>query len=206
MKTRIIKFNVKPTELEAFQAAFKAAKVETDKEPGAVDIHLFVDNSDPQTFFAYESFRDEKAMEWHGEQPYVATLFAYLGHTETVVVPMFLGETNPKPVPAKEASPDDDVFVIFFNFKFKPEYRDKLLAQFETHIGHSRNEAGNLLFDLYTIDGVDDEFMVYEHWRKESDVWDVHFKQPYAVETGALMAEAVIGDLEQYMTFVTEVS
>lgn len=205
MKTRIIKFDIKPDETEAFKAAFKAAKIETDKEPGAVDIRLFEDNSNSTKFFAYESFKDETAMEWHGEQQYVATLFEYLGRSEAVGIPMFVSETSPAPVPPKSADPQDNVFIIFFIFKFKPEFKDQLLEQFEKHINQTRTEAGNLLFDLYTIDGVDDEMIVYEHWRKESDVWDVHFKQPYAVETGNLMGEAVIGELEQYMSFVTEV-
>lgn len=80
-----------------------------------------------------------------------------------------------------------------------------MIAQFEKHITHTKNEAGNILFDLYTVDGSDDELVVYEHWRKESDVWDIHFHQPYAEETGALMEKAVVGDMKQHMNFVTEV-
>lgn len=205
MKTRIIKFDVKPTETENFKNAFLAAKLETDKEPGARDIQLFEDKAEPTKFFAYESFADAEAMDLHGQQPYVKALFDYLIASETVGVPMAVSETKPAPDHSKSAAPEDDVFVIFFIFKFKPEYKERLLAQFETHITETRQEAGNLLFDLYTIDGVEDELVVYEHWRKESDVWDIHFNQPYAVETGKLMEEAVIGDLKQYMSFVTEV-
>jgi quinol monooxygenase YgiN len=52
------------------------------------------------------------------------------------------------------------------------------VARFEEHITNARKEEECLQFDLYTIDGQDDTLAVYEHWRKESDVWDIHFKQP----------------------------
>jgi len=63
-----------------------------------------------------------------------------------------------------------------------------------------------LLFDLFTINGNDDTLAVYEHWRKESDVWDIHFNQPYSKVTGALMEKAVVGDMNQYMNFVTQIA
>jgi quinol monooxygenase YgiN len=84
--------------------------------------------------------------------------------------------------------------------------QDSFVAQFKEHIAHTRQEHGNLLFDLYTIDNDDQTLVVYEHWRQESDVWDIHFQQPYAKVTGALMAEGVIGDMEQYMNFVTQIA
>lgn len=121
---------------------------------------------------------------------------------------MTLNDTTPSPLHEnnpKSANEEDDIFIIFFIFKIKPGYREKILNQFKIHVPNTRaQEAGNIIFDLYTVEGQDDTFAVYEHWRKESDVWDIHFNQPYAVETGKLMNEAVVGELEQYMNFVTE--
>jgi len=45
---------------------------------------------------------------------------------------------------------------------------------------------------------------VYEHWRNESAVWDIHFRQTYSEVTGGLMKEVEVGEMEQYMNFVTE--
>ncbi|WP_206542920.1 putative quinol monooxygenase [Lacinutrix algicola] len=131
-----------------------------------------------------------------------------VGQTALQMAPdfYFLGDTNPLPDHSKSANPEDEVFIIFFIFKLKTEFRSQLLNQFEDHITHTRKEEkGNILFDLYTVDDQDDTLAVYEHWRKESDVWDIHFHQPYAEKTGKLMEEAVIGDLKQYMNFVTEI-
>lgn len=174
------------------------------KGAGFEEARLFVDNDNPNRFFAYERLQND-AEEFHNAQPYTKNLFGFLEKSQTVVIVRNVSDTIPAPDHSKSPNAEDEVFVIFFIFKMKPEHRDRLLAQFEKHITHTKDEPGNILFDLYTVDGVDDEFVVYEHWRKESDVWDIHFHQPYAEETGALMEQAVVGDMNQYMNFVTEV-
>ncbi|MEH6832478.1 MAG: antibiotic biosynthesis monooxygenase [Sulfitobacter sp.] len=205
MLTRIIKFDVKPEQTQAFKAAFLKAKTATEVEAGFDEVRLFVDKSDAHKFFAYERLQSEQADKLHRDQPYTKELFDFLDSSETVATPLSVSDTVPAPDHSRLPNPEDEVFVIFFIFKIKPEFRERLLAQFEKHITHTKNEPGNILFDLYTIDGVQDELVVYEHWRKESDVWDIHFHQPYAEETGALMEQAIVGDMKQYMHFVTEV-
>ncbi len=93
---------------------------------------------------------------------------------------MNLGETAPLPLYAKNPrrpNPEDEVFVIFFIFKFKEGYRERLLRRFEKHVVHTREEEGCLLFDLYTVEGAPDTLAVDEHWRKESDVWETELYQ-----------------------------
>jgi len=208
MYTQIVKFTVKPEHLEAFKAELRANQTGAALEPGLVEMRLFEEKTDPNSIWAYERFQDKAAVEYHLAQAHTKKLLT-LAKTALAAAPevMSLGETTPAPDHSKQAKPEDDVFVIFFVFKIKDGYRERLIQQFETHITHTRQEEeGNILFDLYTVDGADDTLAVYEHWRKESDVWDIHFKQPYAEVTGALMHEAVVGELEQYMHFVTEIN
>ena len=204
MLTRIFTFDVTPEHTAAFRASFLEAKAGTEKEAQFEEAKLFVDNSNPNRFFAYERLQDD-AEAFHNAQPYVKQLFEFLETSNTAVTVRHVTDTKPVPDHSKTANTEDNVFVIFFIFKIKPEYKDQLVAQFEKHITHTKDEPGNILFDLYTVDGAEDELVVYEHWRKESDVWDIHFHQPYAEETGALMEKAVVGDMNQYMNFVTEV-
>lgn len=204
MLTRIITFDVTPEHTSAFRTAFLKAKAGTVKEARFEEARLFVDNSNPNRFFAYERLQDD-AEAFHNAQPYVKQLFEFLETSNTAVMVRNVTDTKPAPDHSKTANAEDNVFVIFFIFKIKPEYKDQLVAQFEKHITHTKDEPGNILFDLYTVNGAEDELVVYEHWRKESDVWDIHFHQPYAEETGALMEKAVVGDMNQYMNFVTEV-
>lgn len=211
MITQIVKFDVKPEQTEAFKAALLGDKTGAEQEAGCLEMNIFIDSRSPNIFFAYERFQDQDALDLHATQPYTQQILDLID-TALLTPPelMELGETSPAPLyeaNPNKPNPDDDLFIIFFIFKIKPEYRERVLKQFETHVACTRKEEeGNILFDLYTIEGQDDTLAVYEHWRKESDVWDIHFKQPYAVETGNLLNEAVPGKLEQYMNFVTEIA
>ncbi|MDO6516814.1 putative quinol monooxygenase [Zobellia uliginosa] len=207
MKSTIVKFTAKPEHRDMFAATLKEAQVATRKEAGNKEIRVFVSKSDANEFFVYERWADKAAIRSHDNEPHTKKLME-VGQTALQTAPdfYFLGDTNPLPDHSKSPNPEDKVFVIFFIFKIKTVYRNELLNQFEDHITHTRKEEeGNILFDLYTVDGQEDTLAVYEHWRTESDVWDVHFNQPYAVKTGELMEKAVIGDLKQYMNFVTEI-
>lgn len=209
MITKIVKFNVQPEALGSFKSALVENQKGASTEEGCVENRLFADNKNPHLFFSYERYVDEAALEIHKQQTYTQKVVELV---DTALIDpvecMNLGETLPAPVNVdeqKQPNPEDDVFVIIFIFKFKEGYREELLKRFEEHVTHTRTEGGCLQFDLYTVEGKNNTLAVYEHWRKESDVWDVHFKQPYSEITGALMHEAVVGDMEQYMNFVTEI-
>ena len=207
MKSTIVKFTAKPAHATSFAATLKEAQAATQKEAGNKEIKVFVSNTDANVFFVYERWSDKAAITSHDNEPHTKKLME-VGQTALASAPdfYFLGDTNPLPDHSKSANPEDEVFIIFFIFKLKTAFRAQLLNQFEDHITNTRKEEeGNILFDLYTVDDHEDTLAVYEHWRKESDVWDIHFHQPYAVKTGKLMEEAVIGDLKQYMNFVTEI-
>ncbi|MCL1067537.1 antibiotic biosynthesis monooxygenase [Shewanella olleyana] len=207
MLNQIVKFTVKPEYQAEFKAALLANKQGTASEAGNIEMKLFVDNQNPNVFFAFERWENQAAIEHHMAMPYTSAMIALFENSLEKPLELFnLGETTPLPVALKPANPEDDVFVILFIFKINPDMRQQLLTQFEEHITQTRKEPGNLLFDLYTVEDDDSTIAVYEHWRKESDVWDIHFNQPYSKVTGALMEQAVIGDMNQYMNFVTEIS
>jgi quinol monooxygenase YgiN len=207
MKSTIVKFTAKPEYKDTFAATLKEAQAATQKEAGNKEIRVFVSKEEDNVFYVYEGWADKAAITSHDNEPHTKKLME-VGQNALQSAPdfYFLGDTNPLPNHSKSANPEDDVFIIFFIFKIRTEFRKDLIEQFEDHITHTRKEEeGNILFDLYTVDDQADTLAVYEHWRKESDVWDIHFNQPYAVKTGKIMEEAVIGDLKQYMNFVTEI-
>lgn len=205
MQNQIIKIKTKPQHAETFKAALIEYKKNTRKETHNVEMRVYVDNKDSNLFFIYERFENKAAVDLHNSQPYTSAFEKQIaGGLEASIDVFKLGETSPLPVALKDANPEDELFNIFFIFKIKEGVRDRLLKQFGEHINFTRKEEGNLLFDLFTVEEDDNTLVVYEHWRKESDVWDIHFNQPYAKVTGALMEEAVVGDMGQYMNFVTE--
>ena len=208
MITQIVKFDIKPEQIETFKAALVVDKQGAENEKGCLELRLFQDKNQAGVFFAYERFQDQAALDQHAEQSYVKNVLGML-ESASKAAPTVMVLNDTAPAPLHESNPKivhkaDDVFSVFFIFDAKPEYRQQLLTRFESHVENTRQEQGNLVFDLYTIDGKDDTLVIYEHWRKESDLWDIHFNQPYAVETSALLNEAVVGDLKQYMSFVEE--
>lgn len=209
MLTLIVKFDVKPEQLETFKQVLNDNKLGSQNEPGMLEMRFFEGKDSPTTIFAYERWASAEAHQTHANQPYAKALFEL---AETALASplevLNLKDTHPAPLhesSPKQVQPQDEVFSIFFIFKIKLEYREQLLKQFSSHIVHTRSEEpGNLVFDLYTIEGQDDTLVVYEHWRTESDVWDIHFNQPYAIDTGKLLEQAIVGDMKQYMNFVKE--
>ena len=170
-------------------------------------MRLYVDNTNPNLFFVYERWLDDAAFASHATQVYTQRMLALFDSALAEPAEFIdLSDTQPAPIALKPAAKDDPLFNIIFIFKIKAGMQARFVAQFKEHITHTRQEDGNLLFDLYTIDNDDQTLVVYEHWRQESDVWDIHFQQPYAKITGALMEEGVIGDMEQYMNFVTQIA
>lgn len=205
--TQVIKFNVKPEFKDEFKQTLQINKQGTAQEPGNLAMRIYQDNSDPNTFFAYDRWADKAAAQSHLQQSYTQKLISLIDTVLTEAPQVYnVEDTDPAPVALLEADPQDPRFNIVFIFKIKPGTCDQLLAQFKEHITHTRTEAGCLLFDLYKVEGDEDTLVVYEHWRKESDVWDIHFNQPYAVETGKLMEACVVGDMQQYMNFVTQIA
>lgn len=209
MLTLIVKFLVKPEQLVAFKQALINNRLGSQSEPGMREMRFFEDKESPNSIFAYERWENAQAHQEHINQPYAQTLLqlaesALLSPIEVMTLqdtkPAPLHENNPKQVQA-----EDDVFSLFFIFKIKEGFKKQLLQQFTSHVAQTRSEElGNIVFDLYTIDGQDDTLVIYEHWRKESDLWDIHFKQPYVIETSKLLEQAIVGDMKQYMNFVDE--
>jgi len=203
MITRIVKFTVPTEHIDAFKASFAEAARGSLNEPGFEQARLFVTRADANTFYAYERLRDQ---ETHASMPYTRQLFDFLANSGTLVEQYNLGETVPAPVPlSRPETRSDDELAVFFIFTLRPGYKDKVLAQFADHTRQARKEPGNVVFDLYTIEGDDDTLIVYERWKNEAALMEEHFAQPYAQKTGALLTEAVPGDLTDAMHFSTEI-
>ncbi|MDG1806206.1 antibiotic biosynthesis monooxygenase [Flavicella sp.] len=204
---QLVIFNLKPEMAKEFkEAAIKSLHLSL-KEEGNLDMKLFVDVNDENILYVYSRWKNQKVYTWHSDQTYTKDLQKLAAISLAATPKVFkLGETKPLPAyDTQHKNVENEKEILFFIFKFKEGYKEKIIEQFENHILNTRKEYGNLLFDLYTIEGVNNELVVYEEWKSKSDIFDIHFKQPYAVKTGELMNEAVIGDLEQYMHFVKEI-
>ncbi len=204
---QLVIFNLKAEMADEFKEGAKKSLSLSLKEEGNLDMKLFVDANTPNTLYVYSRWKNEKVYAWHSEQSYTKELQKLAAKSLTGAPRIFkLGETQPFPeYKTQHKNTESSKEILFFIFKFKDGYKDKLIKKFENHVTNARKEEGNLLFDLYTIDGVNDELVVYEQWKNKSALFDIHFKQPYAVETAKLMQEVVLGNVSEYLHFVKEI-
>jgi quinol monooxygenase YgiN len=201
----LVKFTVKTEHFEEFKEACLENLKKSLKEEGNVEMKLYVDNNIPNTIYVYSRWESTEAYEIHKNMPYTTSLtkvVKYSLQSKPVIMPL---KAALKVDHSKHANADDIEETLFFIFKVKDAFHNKVINQFRKHIEFTHQEVGNILFDLYTVEGDNNTFVVYENWRNKSDLWDVHMKQVYSIETGALLNEVVEGELNNYMNFVTEV-
>lgn len=205
--TQLVKFTVKPEFNQQFKKAAVSSLNLSLEEEGNVAMKLYSDDNNPNVLYVYSIWKNKEAHTIHGEKSYTKELQA-IAKKSLVSKPeiMILGNTKPFPVASKESNIGDKEETLFFIFKVKDGYRDQVINQFEKHITNTRKEKGNLFFDLYTVEGDDNTFVVYENWKNASAIWDIHMNQSYAKETGALLNEAIVGKLEAGMNFVSELN
>lgn len=202
----LAKFTVKPESISVFKAACIHSLTESRKEAGNIEMKLFADDNKDNVFYVYSRWDNKAAYEFHTTLPHSKNI-AKVAKANLAKAPEItsLGLTSPATVRGtKQVNPEDREETLFFIFKINEDYREGVIKRFETHVMHSRKEEGNLLFEFYTVEGDANTFVVYENWRSNSALTDIHLKTPYSEETGSLLSKAMIGDMNQYMNFVTE--
>lgn len=207
MTAALSTFTIKPDHIDAFVAAMVENQNDVRAEPGNIEMKLFQSAKTPGNFFVFGRSADQAAQEAHVEQSEkrgIAAKVAPALAKAPVTMPLIATTPAPEAV-RKTAAPEDDEQVLFFIFNIKESYRDRVIAQFENHVTESRKEAGCLVFDFYAVEGQSDTFVVYERWRSAAAIWEKHMNSPHGMETGALLQEAVIGDVAELIVPVTEI-
>lgn len=206
--TVLSKFNVKSEYIEMYKKAMLENQELVKEEEGNLEMRLFVDKNNPNTFFVYGVTKDQEALNIHTklveERGIVEKMKKALAEKP---ITWFLEDTTPLPNHnTKTLNPEDSEEIIFFVFDTKTDVKYQLIPQFEKHVTLTREEEGNILFDFYTIKGEDSKFVVYERWRNKDAVWNIHMKQPHSIETGQLMEQVLKGEMKDYLHVVKEVT
>lgn len=202
MLSRIIKFVVKPEQVGLVRQTLLLRKTDADLDKDVETTRLFFDEAAENEIYVYQRMRNRST---------ATRLDALAGHgvpldaLEAPEVVLNLNDTVPAPDHTKQGDPDDPLCWVFFFPKLKPGYHDKVVERFKTHVKLTREEPGNLILDMYTVEGDQDALAVYELWRKRNDLDVLHFDLPFAKETGKLLGQAVDGDIPSYIKYVTEI-
>jgi autoinducer 2-degrading protein len=73
-------------------------------------------------------------------------------------------------------------FTLVVRFKTKPGQGDDFVKAFAAAVKGTRQEPGNLRYELNRDPAKPDEFLLYERW-KDLPALEEHFKQPYLTKT-----------------------
>ncbi len=202
----LVKFTVKPEAVKEFKQASIKSLIESRKEAGNIEMKFYSDDNKDNVFYVYSRWDNAASYDHHKILPHSQNI-KKVAMASLLAPPeiMSLGLNNTTPVRGtKQVNPEDKEKTLFFIFKAKDGYRNQIIKRFETHVKNSRTEEGNIFFEFYTIDGEENTFVVYEKWRSISALNDIHLKTDYSKITGELLGEAMIGEMGQYMSFITE--
>jgi len=70
---------IDPSKRAAAEEAFAAMRVATLKEAGCIEYQAYIDRADPGTFFMFEKWKDQAALDAHFTSPHMAQFGAALG-------------------------------------------------------------------------------------------------------------------------------
>jgi len=200
-------FDINPDGVDDFIVAMAENQRAVRAEPGNLEMRMFQDVDNSGVFFIFGRTAGEGGLDAHsdlvedrGIEQRVAPTLA----DPPIVRSLSLTGKGATYGP-REREVLGDELIVFGLFDCKPGYRDRVLAQYETQIPLVRADPANLLFNAYAIDGTDNRLVVYERWTSQAAAAEFSTARPISVETGALLAEAVNGDLASAIHTVREI-
>ena len=76
MHVIMVELQIKPEHVDAFQKEIaRHIKATRENEPGCLQFDLCVDKDDPRTYYFYEVYADDEALERHHNSPSLAAYF-----------------------------------------------------------------------------------------------------------------------------------
>lgn len=161
------------------------------QEKGNVLMELYEDRNIPNTFYLYEKWENRQALWEHFRLPHTQQAFK-AGEKYGVGVE-FLYLKALLPIPEKEIkSPNavDETVNLFIEFTVKENFKKKFLEKMFKSIKNSRQEQGNIAFQLYEVRNHSSKFVLRERWRNQ-EVLDTHLQKNYTKELLQIFPEVL---------------
>lgn len=198
-------FNIKPEGVDAFVEAMSDNQQHVRAEPGNIEMRMFQEVHNPSAFYLFgrsapgsDDAHSADVADRGIEERVAPTI-------NTPPVVRMLGTTNQGTNfgPRDRGVTNEELIVIAL-FEFKPGYRDRVLAQYDKQIPIVRAQPNSILFNVFTIDGEPDKIVVYERWVSE-EIGMAFQNEPVSIETGNVLTEAIVGDLQSYIRPLREI-
>lgn len=201
-------FEIKPEGIDTFTAAMIDNQDQVRSEPGNLEMRMFQSASNPGAFFVFGRTDGQASMEAHSAEVDDRGIESQVAGTlQAPPVTMNLKETDPASDPlTRTVTVRDGALTVIGIFTLKPGYRDQVLEKYATQVPLCRADEANILFEVYALQDDDNQLVVIERWTDQPAALDFSTTRPHSIETGALLQEAVDGDLADQLHVVSEIA
>lgn len=153
---------------------------ESRKEEGNLGFDAYTVEGGGSTVIVFERWASQAALENHFTLPHLKAVNAAVEeHTKEEPEQFWLSDAEGLPgwaeAPVEYPAESRNVLV---HLTVKPGMRARFLEVFAKAMAPSRGAPGNLAFDLYAIEGKEEEFILYERWASV-EAHEAHLVQPY---------------------------
>lgn len=207
----LVTFKVKPEQREAFKAVLQKDAEGARTESGNTTFEFYQAKDDANTFFLFERWTNQAALDLHFTQAYVKNVLE-LSKT-ALAKPMeilYLNDLAPLAVKdfkrpnGAEKSADKGVDLVVI-FKVKDGMQERFTKQFLNSVKYSRPEAGNIAFHIHAVKGDPNAFVLYERWKSQQAL-DDHFAQSYTKELFEMFKSALAKPVEESLIFINNLA
>lgn len=196
MHIQIVTLTVQPDRKAAYAALLSDHERASREEKGVVEMRIYPEQDADNRFWAYERYVDQSALAAHGKTTHTARLLE-ASKEALQQAPEVLTLKALTPL-AQESAEITGGIPMFFVFPVKPDRREMLIEEFLPYVEKTRQEEGNLRFDLHEVEGEADRLVVFEIWR-DMAAFEAHFAMSYAQDMGSIIAKAVPGEFTDYL-------
>lgn len=104
-----------------------------------------------------------------------------------------------------DSIPNDQEVIVMLRLKFKPGAIDHVLSEIVPSVVLTREEQGNIEFQIYRATDDDDCLVLFERWENQA-ARDEHWQQDYTKRVLVLLEENLIRPLSQNedVTYLTD--
>jgi quinol monooxygenase YgiN len=171
-----VKVAAKPQSQQQAKKALLADVLGARTEDGNINMELFKAESEPESFFLFERWKSQAALEDHFKQPYTQGAFDLQKDDLTEPIAMnYLADLWPI-LTTRKKQIHHPLTTLIVPFETKPGYSDEFVALFKEFVPLVRQEAGNVEFHFHQVIGSDNRFVLYERWESPKDL-DTHNQQ-----------------------------
>lgn len=174
-----VRLQLKPGHKASFLPVMAENVRQSRLEAGNVSFAAFEDRAAPDTFYLYERWKSQAALDEHMKTPHLQAVLSAAANDVVDGENISIRDIHSVPLtevlPVAEPEPTSNVGVVF-KLKPGPGVRDQFIAAW-ANIPEIRKRPGCLIFSMHEVPGQSDTFVLFERWTTKA-AHDAHLARP----------------------------